>query len=97
MSPKYGTSRHCFHTPEIGRGPTICGTLWDSQLAKARAAYDRSEPGAARVAASDFAGTSRKLFWPETLVYLLPGVELNQMLTLGEDMKLRHLVNLSCC
>ena len=75
----------------------MCGTLWDSQLAKARAAYDCSEPGAAIVAGSDFAGTSGKLFWPETLVYLLPGVELNQMLTLGEDMKLRHLVSLSCC
>ena len=47
--------------------------------------YDRSDPGAARaiiVAGSDFDGTSPKLFWPETLVYLLPGVELNQMLTL---------------
>ena len=31
---------------------------------------------------SDFAGTSPKLFWPEALVYLLPGAELNQMLTL---------------
>ena len=28
-----------------------------------------------------FEGTSPKLFWPETLVYLLPGAELNQMLT----------------
>ena len=47
--------------------------------------YDRSDPGAARVvivAGSDFEGTSPKLFWPETLVYLLPGAELNQMLTL---------------
>ena len=26
--------------------------------------------------------TSGKLFWPETLVYLLRGAELNQMLTL---------------
>ena len=34
------------------------------------------------VAGSDFEGTSPKLFWPETLVYLLPGAELNQMLTL---------------
>ena len=31
---------------------------------------------------SDFEGMSPKLFWPETLVYLLPGAELNQMLTL---------------
>ena len=34
------------------------------------------------VAGSDFEGTSPNLFWPETLVYLLPGAELNQMLTL---------------
>ena len=34
------------------------------------------------VAGSGFEGTSPKLFWPETLVYLLPGAELNQMLTL---------------
>ena len=47
--------------------------------------YDRSDPGAARViivAGSDFEETSPKLFWPETLVYLLLGAELNQMLTL---------------
>ena len=59
-----------------------CG---NSQLAKTLAIYDRSDPGAARViilAGSDFEGTSPKLFWPETLVYLLPGAELNQMLTL---------------
>ena len=49
------------------------------------ASYYRSDPGAARaiiVAGSDFEGTSPKLFWPEILVYLLPGAELNQMLTL---------------
>ena len=59
-----------------------CGS---SQLAKTLAEYDRSDRGAARVnivAGSDFEGTSPKLFWPETLVYLLPGAELNQMLTL---------------
>ena len=57
----------------------------NAQLAKTLAVYDRSDPGAARViivAGSDFEGTSPKLFWPETLVYLLPGAELNQMLTL---------------
>ena len=56
-----------------------------SQLAKTLAVYDRSDPGAARViivAGSDFERTSPKLFWPETLVYLLPCAELNQMLTL---------------
>ena len=54
-------------------------------MTKILAVYDRSDPGAARViivAGSDFEGTSPKLFWPETLVYLLPGAELNQMLTL---------------
>ena len=59
-----------------------CG---NSHLAKTLTVYDRSDPGAARViivAGSDFEGTSPKLFWPETLVYLLPGAELNQMLTL---------------
>ena len=64
-----------------------CGS---SQLAKTLAVYDRSDPGAARViivAGSDFEGTSPKLFWPETLVYLLPGAELNQMLTLVVDIK----------
>ena len=59
-----------------------CG---NSQLAKTLAVYDRADPAAARViivAGSDFKGTSPKLFWPETLVYSLPGAELNQMLTL---------------
>ena len=57
----------------------------NSQLVKTLAVYDRSDPGAVRaiiVAGSDFEGTSPKLFWPETLVYLLPSAELNQMLTL---------------
>ena len=65
--------------PRYGRS---CGA---TRLAKTLAVYDRSDPGAARaiiVAGSDFEGTSQKLFWPETLVYLLPGAELNQMLTL---------------
>ena len=39
------------------------------------------------MAGSDFEGTSPKSFWPETLVYLLPGAELNQMLTLIVTMK----------
>ena len=65
--------------PRYGRS---CGT---SRLDKMLASYDRSHPGAARaiiVARSDFEGTSPKLFWPETLVYLLSGAELSQMLTL---------------
>ena len=59
-----------------------CG---NAQLAKTLAVYDRADPAAARmiiVTGSDFEGTSPKLFWPETLVYSLPGAELNQMLTL---------------
>ena len=59
-----------------------CGNV---QLAKTLAVYDRADPAAARViivTGSDFEGTSPKLFWPETLVYSLPGAELNQMLTL---------------
>ena len=34
------------------------------------------------MAGSDFEGTSPKLFWQETLVYLMPAAELNQKLTL---------------
>ena len=59
-----------------------CGS---TQLAKTLAVYDRADPAAARVvivAGSNFEGTSPKLFWPETLIYSLPGAELNQMLTL---------------
>ena len=55
------------------------------QMAKTLAVYDRADPAAARVvivAGSDFEGTSPKLLWPETLIYSLPGAELNQMLTL---------------
>ena len=61
-----------------------------AQLAKTLGVYDRADSAAARViivAGSDFEGTSPKLFWPETLVYLLPGAELNQMLTLVVAMK----------
>ena len=64
-----------------------CG---QTQLAKTLAVYDRADPAAARVvivAGSDFEGTSPKLFWPETLIYALPGAELNQMLTLVVAMK----------
>ena len=64
-----------------------CGS---TQLAKTLAVYDRADPAAARVvivAGSDFEGTSPKLFWPETLIYSLPGAELNQMLTLVVEIK----------
>ena len=69
-----------------------------SQLAMTLAVYDCSDPVAARViivAGSDIDGTSTKLFWPQTLVYLLPGVETNQMLSLIVAMKRR--VSLCCC
>ena len=59
-----------------------CG---NTQLAKTLAVYDRADPAAARVvivAGSDFERTSPKLFWPETLIYSLPGAELSQILTL---------------
>ena len=72
---------------EDSRNVRSCGT---SQLAKMLAVYDWPDPGAARaiiVAVSDFDGTSPKLFWPENLVYLLPGADLNQMLTLIVAMK----------
>ena len=49
------------------------------------------------VAGSDFAGTLLKLFWPETLVYLMPGAERNQMLNLVVAIKRKRLVNPSCC
>ena len=65
-----------------------CGT---SRLAKTLAVYDRSDPGATRaiiVAGSDFERTSPNLFWPENLVYLLPGAELIQSLTLIVAIKL---------
>ena len=52
-------------------------------MAKTLVIYDRADPAAARViivVGSEV--QSPKLFWPETLVYSLPGAELNQMLTL---------------
>ena len=54
-------------------------------MAKTLAVYDRADPPAARVIIVmvwDIEGTSPKFFWPENLVYSLPGAELNQMLTL---------------
>ena len=74
-----------YGVPKLAEDPRYGKHCGSSQLAKTLAVYDRSDPGAARViivAGSDFEGTSPKLFWPKTLVYLLPGVELNQMLTL---------------
>ena len=71
--------------PKLAEDPMYGRSFGTSQLAKTLAVYDRSDPGAARaiiVTGSDFEGTSSKFFWPETLVYLLPAAELNQMLTL---------------
>ena len=71
--------------PTLAEDPRYGKPCGSSLLAKTLAVYDRSDPGAARViivAGSDFEGTSPKLFWLETLVYLLPGTELNQMPTL---------------
>ena len=76
---------------KIADDPRYGKPYGSSQLAKTLAVYDQSDPGAARVisvAGSDFEGTSLKLFWPETLVYLLPGAELNEMPTLVVAMKL---------
>ena len=75
---------------KLAENPRYGEAYGTSQLAKELAAYDQSDPGAARmviIARSDFAGTSPKLFWHETLVYLLPGAELNQMLILVVAMK----------
>ena len=57
--------------PNLAEDPRYgeeCGT---TQLSKALAAYHLSDAGAVKVvivAGSNFAGTSYKLFWPETLV-----------------------------
>ena len=70
---------------KLAEDPRYCRSFGTSQLAKTLDVYDRSDPGAARaiiVAGSDFEVTSPKLFWPEDIVYLMPGAELNQMLTL---------------
>ena len=71
--------------PKLSGDPRYGEENGRSQLANALAAYDRLDPGTARVmivAGSDFVGKSPKLFWPETLVYLLPGAKLIQILTL---------------
>ena len=71
--------------PKLAEDPSYGRSCGTSQLAQTLAVYDRSDPGAARaiiMAGSDFDGTSPKFFWPETLVYLLPRAELNQMLIL---------------
>ena len=74
-----------YEGPKLAEDPRYGKPCGGTQLAKTLAVYDRADPAAARVvivAGSDFEGTSPKLFWPETLVYSLPGAELNQMLTL---------------
>ena len=79
-----------YEGPKLADDPRYGKPCGSSQLAKTLAVYDRADPAAARViivAGSDFEGTYSKLFWPETLVYSLPGAELNQMLTLVIAMK----------
>ena len=80
---------------KLAEDPRYGRSYGTSRPAKILASFDRSDPGAARaiiVAGSDFEGTSPKLFWPETLVYLLPGAEINQMLTLIVAIKSEDLV-----
>ena len=92
LEPKsMGLPDTAYTGPKLAEDRSYGRSYGTSQLAKTMAVYDQSDPGAARaiiVAGSDFEGTSPKLFWPETLVYLLPGAELNQMLTLIEAIKL---------
>ena len=76
--------------PKMSKDPRYGKSYRSSQLAKTLAEYDPSDRGAARafiVAGSVFDGTSPRLFWPETLVYVLPGAELKQLLTLIVAMK----------
>ena len=71
--------------PKLSEDPRYGKPHGTSQVAKTLAVYDRSDPGAARViivAGSHFDETFPNLFCPETLVYLLPGAEFNQMLSL---------------
>ena len=81
LEPKdMGLSDVVYEGSKLAEDPRYGEPCGNSRLAKILAVYDRSDPGAARViivAGSDFEGTSPKLFWPETLVYLLPGAELN--------------------
>ena len=84
-SKNMGLPDAAYEGSKLAEDPRYGKPCGSSQLAKTLAEYDRSDPRAARViivAGSDFEGTSSKLFWPETLVYLLPGAELNQMLSL---------------
>ena len=86
LEPKdMGLPYAAYGGPKLAEDPRYGKPCGNSQLAKTLAVYDRSDLGAAMmiiVAGSDFEGTSPKLFLSETLVYLLLGAELNQMLTL---------------
>ena len=79
---EYGASDTTYEGPNLSEDPRYGNSHGSSQLAKTLADYDCSDPAAARaivVAGSDFDGMFPGLFWPDTLVYLLPGVGLNQM------------------
>ena len=87
--PRYGkpcgSADAAYEGAKLADDPRYGKPCGSAQLAKTLAVYDRMDPAAARViivTGSDFEGTSPKLFWPEILVYSLPGAELNQMLTL---------------
>ena len=85
-----GLPDNAYMGPKLSEDQSYRKSHGTSQLAKTLAVCDRSDPGSARViivAGSDFVGTSPKLFWPDKLVYLLPGADLNQMLTLIVAMK----------
>ena len=91
LEPKnMGLPDTAYAGPKLTEDPRSLKPYGTSQLAKALATYDRSDPGAGRVVivvGSDFTGTSPKLICFETLVYLLSGAEISQMLTLAVAMK----------
>ena len=67
-----------YEGPKLADDPRYGKPCGSAQWAKTLAVYDRADPAAARVIivkGSDFEGTSPRLFWPETLVYSLPGAE----------------------
>ena len=105
LEPKdMGLPDAAYGGPKLAEDPRYGKPCGSSQLSKTLAVYDRSDPGAANViivAGSDFKGTSLKLFWPETLVYVLPGAELSQILTLVVmwlwQLSRRRLASLNCC
>ena len=67
--------------PELAQKTTNQEEICAFKIAKAIAAYDRADPGAARIIIKlGLRDDHSKMFWPETLLNVLPGAELNQML-----------------